>query len=75
MLEALMRNAGAPVRRERIDAVAWGVEGAGSPGRLEAQVSLLRAKLLAMDAPVVIRAIRGVGYVLEGKGAEDARRS
>lgn len=75
VLEALIRNAGVPVCRERIDAVAWGGEGASSPGRLEAQVSLLRAKLLAMDAPVVIRAIRGIGYVLEGKGDEDARRS
>lgn len=65
VLEVLLRHAGAPVHRERIDAVAWGSEPEGSPGRLEAQVSLLRSKMAKVGAPVRIRAIRGVGYVLE----------
>lgn len=65
VLEMLLRHAGMPVHRERIDAAAWGSESEGSPGRLEAQVSLLRSKMAKVGAPVRIRAIRGVGYVLE----------
>ena len=71
VLEALMRHAGTPVHRERIAAVAWGADGEASAGRLEAQVSLLRSKIVALGAPVSIRAIRGIGYVLEAKH-EDA---
>lgn len=71
MLEALMRYAGTPVRRGRIVTVAWGAEGESSAGKLETQVSLLRSKIVARGAPVSIRAIRGIGYVLEAKH-EDA---
>ena len=42
-----------------------------SAGRIETQVSLLRSKIAALGAPVSIRAIRGIGYVLEAKH-EDA---
>lgn len=51
--------------------VAWGAEGESSAGKLETQVSLLRSKIVALVAPVSIRAIRGIGYVLEAKH-EDA---
>lgn len=72
VLEVLMRNADTPVHRTRINAVAWGDGSGGSPGRLEAQISLLRGKLLAMGAPAAIRAVRGIGYVLEERRDEDA---
>lgn len=71
VLEALMRHAGTPVHRERIAAAAWGAEGESSAGRLETQISLLRSEIIALGAPVSIRAIRGIGYVLEAKH-EDA---
>ena len=71
VLEALMRHAGTPVHRGRIVTAAWGAEGEPSSGRLETQVSLLRSKIAALEAPVSIRAIRGIGYVLEAKH-EDA---
>lgn len=71
VLEALMRHAGTPVHREQVSAVAWGAEGEASAGRIEAQVSLLRSKIAVLGAPVSIRAIRGIGYVLEAKH-EDA---
>ena len=71
MLEALMRHAGTPVHRERIMASAWGADGGSSAGRIETQVSLLRSKIAVLGAPVSIRAIRGIGYVLEVKH-EDA---
>ena len=71
VLEALMRHAGTPVHRGRIVTATWGAEGEPSSGRLETQVSLLRSKIAALEAPVSIRAIRGIGYVLEAKH-EDA---
>ena len=71
VLEALMRHAGTPVRRGRIVTAAWGAEGESSAGRLETQVSLLRSKIVALGPSVSIRAIRGIGYVLEAKH-EDA---
>ena len=70
VLEALMRHAGTPVHRERIMASAWGADGGSSAG-IETQVSLLRSKIAVLGAPVSIRAIRGIGYVLEAKH-EDA---
>lgn len=71
VLEALLRHAGSPVHRERIEAAAWGDVIEGSAGRLESQVSLLRTKISALGVPVSIRAIRGIGYALEAKD-EDA---
>lgn len=67
VLEALMRHAGTPVHRERIVTAAWGAAGEWSAGRIETQVSLLRSKIVVLGAPVSIRAIRGIGYVLEAK--------
>lgn len=71
VLEALMRHTGTPVHREQVSAVAWGAEGEASAGRIETQVSLVRSKIVALGAPVSIRAIRGIGYALEAKH-EDA---
>lgn len=71
VLETLIRHAGTPVHRERIAAAAWGAEGVSGSGRLETQVSLLRSKIESLGAPASIRAVRGIGYVLEAKH-EDA---
>lgn len=65
VLETLLRRAGRTVTRTHIEEAVWGAC-PGSAGRLEAQVSALRAKLAGMKAPVRIRSVRGVGYVLEG---------
>lgn len=67
VLESLMRHAGTPVHRERIVTAAWGAAGEWGTGRIETQVSLLRSKIVVLGAPVSIRAIRGIGYVLEAK--------
>lgn len=69
VLECLMRGAGRPVTRAAIEDAAWGA-GSGSSGRLEAQVSLLRAKLRDLNAGVQICSVRGVGYEL--KEVDDA---
>lgn len=66
LLEVLMRSAGHPVARERLEAAAWGADDARSAsGKLEVQISLLRSRLAEVGAPVRIRVIRSVGYVLE----------
>ena len=64
VLECLMRRPGRIVAREAIEGAVWG-PAPGSPGRLEAQVTGLRAKIRELGAPARIRAVRGVGYVLE----------
>lgn len=64
ILECLMRHSGHIVARAAIEGAVWGPS-PGSPGRLEAQVSGLRARLRELDVPVRIRSVRGVGYVLE----------
>ena len=69
VMECLMRRAGRVVARGAIEGAAWG-PAPGSPGRLEAQVSGLRAHLRDLGAPVRVRSARGVGYVLEGASDE-----
>ena len=64
VLECLLRHAGRVVARETIEGAVWG-PALGSSGRLEAQISVLRAKLRGLGAPVRICPVRGVGYVLE----------
>lgn len=68
VLEALMRTAGHTITRERLELAVWGPDDAASDARLDVQVSLVRAKLRAVGAPVRIRAVRGMGYVLEEEG-------
>lgn len=64
VLECLMRHPARVVTRGRVEEAVWG-PAPGSAGRLEAQVSLLRAKLRELGTSVRIRSVRGVGYVLE----------
>lgn len=66
-LEVLLRHAGASVHKERIAAAVWGGAGESSTAKIETQVSLLRSKISSLGVPVLIRAIRGIGYVLEAK--------
>lgn len=73
VLEALMRAAGHTVTRERLELAVWGPDDAASDTRLDVQVSLVRAKLRAVGAPVRIRAVRGMGYVLEEEGESRER--
>lgn len=64
ILECLMRRAGHVVARAAIEGAAWG-HVPGSSGRLETQISSQRMRLRELGAPMRVRPVRGVGYVLE----------
>ena len=72
--EALLRRAGRTVPRGAVARAAWGPGEDASDTRLEVQVSLLRGKLRAVGAPARVRAVRGIGYLIEGTGDEDGKR-
>lgn len=74
VLEALLRCAGRTVPRGAVARAAWGPGEDASDARLEVQVSLLRGKLRAVGAPARVRAVRGIGYLIEGTGDEDGKR-
>lgn len=74
VLEALLRRAGRTVPRGAVARAAWGPGEDASDTRLEVQVSLLRGKLRAVGAPARVRAVRGIGYLIEGTGDEDGKR-
>jgi DNA-binding response OmpR family regulator len=62
IFEMLMRNAGRVVTRDALIASVWGGSSDIESNTLDAFVRLLRAKI---EAPGLIRTIRGVGYSLK----------
>jgi DNA-binding response OmpR family regulator len=67
LLLALLRNAGRVLTRERLLEQAWGYAYSGDTRAVDSAVKRLRAKLrLAAPEADVLRAVRGVGYRLEG---------
>lgn len=63
LLGLLMRRPGAVVTREAALEAVWGDAGAAVPNAVDQVVAGLRRKL---GPPDVIRAVRGVGFALEG---------
>jgi DNA-binding response OmpR family regulator len=62
ILDVLMRNAGRVVTRDSLIESVWGGSSDIESNTLDAFVRLLRAKL---EAPGLIRTVRGVGYSLK----------
>jgi DNA-binding response OmpR family regulator len=62
IFEVLMRNAGRVVTRDALIESVWGASSDIESNTLDAFVRLLRAKI---EAPGLIRTIRGVGYSLK----------
>ena len=69
VLEQLLRRKGRVAPRRVLEAALYGVDDEVSPNALEAAVSRLRRALEASGAPVEIRTIRGVGWMLAEMGA------
>jgi DNA-binding response OmpR family regulator len=65
LLELLVRRAGRVVQRAHLDGALYGMDVEVSGNALETQVSRLRRRLEEADAGVELRAIRGVGYMLQ----------
>jgi two-component system response regulator TctD len=63
LLEILIGSLGRAVRKETIAAQLFGFDDEAGPNAIELYVARLRKKLA--DAPVSIRTLRGVGYLLE----------
>lgn len=64
LMLTLVRAAGSPVRRTALEAAAWGHSEAVTPNALDVAIHRLRRKLIGVDAPVVIRNVRALGYAL-----------
>lgn len=70
LLEYLMRNSGAILTREQIAEKIWGFDSDAEYNNVEVYVSFLRKKFNFVGAHCRIKAVRGVGYIMEA--AQDA---
>jgi two-component system response regulator QseB len=64
LMHTLVRAAGKTVRRTTLEAAAWGLAEAVTPNAMDVALHRLRRKLGAVDAPLQIINIRGLGYAL-----------
>ncbi|MCU0889031.1 MAG: response regulator transcription factor [Rubritepida sp.] len=69
VLEQLLRRRGRVVPRRALEEALYGVDDEVGPNALEAAVSRLRRALETTGAPVEIRTVRGVGWMLAETGA------
>lgn len=63
VLEALLRNQGRVVSKERLAECLYDFEQERTPNSVETQVHRLRRKLAAAGADVSLRTLRGLGYL------------
>ncbi|MDX6699759.1 MAG: two-component system, OmpR family, response regulator PrrA [Solirubrobacteraceae bacterium] len=64
LLEALARNAGIVMSRERLLELVWGYDWETDGNVVDVFVSYLRRKLEADGEPRILRTVRGVGFTL-----------
>lgn len=67
LLEILMKQKGAILSKETLIGKIWGLENDAEYNNLEVYVSFVRKKLSFIQSNVGIKAVRGVGYMLEVK--------
>ena len=67
MMEMLMRNSGQFISAEQFMEKIWGFEAQAEVSVGWGYLSYLRKKLQNLEAPIEIRAARGIGYKLEKK--------
>ena len=65
LLEYLIRNSGAILTREQIAEKIWGFDSEAEYNNVEVYISFLRKKFNFVGARCRIRAVRGVGYIME----------
>lgn len=65
LLEYLMRNSTQILTREQIAEKIWGFDSDAEYNNVEVYISFLRKKISFIDAKSRIKAVRGVGYILE----------
>ena len=67
LLEMLLLSSGRAVSKEQIYEKLWGYDGSADTNATEVYISFLRKKLKHIGSKVEIRALRGIGYMLEAK--------
>lgn len=67
LLEVLMRGDGQVIRRMVIFSRVWGVDAPVEESNLDTYIHFLRKRLQYVGSNMVIRTVRGIGYVLELK--------
>lgn len=67
ILEILMSNQNQIITKENIAEKIWGYDFEGEYNSVEVYVSFVRKKIKFLKSKVRIKAIRGVGYTLEGE--------
>ena len=67
MMEMLIRNSGQFISAEQFMEKIWGFEAEAEVSVVWVYLSYLRKKLQNLEAPIEIRAARGIGYKLEKK--------
>ena len=65
LMEFLFRNKNQVVNREQIAERIWGYDNDSQYNNVEVYVSFLRKKIKFLESNVRIKAIRGIGYMLE----------
>jgi len=68
LLECLMQHAGQVLTHSGLLEQVWGYDFEGESNAVKVYVAYLRQKLNAAGEPDLIRAVRGVGYVLREEG-------
>ncbi|MHC2436132.1 response regulator [Bradyrhizobium sp. USDA 4451] len=67
ILEAMVRRIGRVVLRETLEVAAYSFDDEIQSNAIEAHVSRLRRRLRAANCKVVIKPVRGLGYLLTGE--------
>ncbi len=73
ILELLMRDPGVIVSADQLISHVWGFDTEVETGVIWVHISNLRRKIEATGAPLSIRFVRGVGYVLETSAREGGK--
>jgi len=70
LLEYFIKNPNQIISKEQIYCKIWGIENESESNNLEAYLSFLRRKLRSIGSNINIKAIRGMGYKIEGEKNE-----
>ncbi len=65
IVEMLMQNHRQIIPKERFIEKIWGYESDAEYNAIEVYVSFIRKKLAVIGSPLQIKAVRGVGYIME----------
>lgn len=74
LLAQLLPRVGEAVTYEQLSQVCWGTPYLGNGAHMHAAIGRLRSKLADIGAPVVLHAVRGVGFRLDRHGSDPAHQ-